>query len=109
ATRRALAAGSCQVAGLLGGWVAGWLRSWVGKVGAGSFVENLMVFGRLRLPVGFDVPVGLILDLTEALGHVDLNARDEVFHTCRALLVQRHEQLATFDVVFDAFWRDHSN
>jgi uncharacterized protein len=75
----------------------------------GSFVENLVVFGRLLRRIGFEVPVGRILDLTEALTHVDLNARDEVFHTCRALLVQRHDQLAAFDNAFDAFWRDHSN
>jgi len=75
----------------------------------GSFVENLVVFGRLLRRIGFEVPVGRMLDLTEALTHVDLNARDEVFHTCRALLVQRHDQLAAFDNAFDAFWRDHSN
>ena len=79
------------------------------RLGAGSFVENLVIFGRLLRRVGFEIPVGRILDLTEALTHVDLNARDEVFHTCRALLVQRHEQLAAFDEVFDAFWRDHAN
>jgi uncharacterized protein with von Willebrand factor type A (vWA) domain len=76
---------------------------------SGRFVENLVVFGRLLRRVGFDVPVGRILDLTEALTHVDLTHRDEVFHTCRALLVQRHEQLAPFAEVFDAFWRDHAN
>jgi uncharacterized protein with von Willebrand factor type A (vWA) domain len=75
----------------------------------GSFVENLVVFGRLLRRVGFEVPVGRILDLTEALTYIDLNARDEVLHTCRALLVQRHEQLAAFREVFDAFWRDHTN
>jgi uncharacterized protein with von Willebrand factor type A (vWA) domain len=75
----------------------------------GSFVENLVVFGRLLRRIGFEVPVGRILDLTEALTHVDLNSRDEVFHTCRALLVQRHDQLAAFENAFDAFWRDHSN
>ena len=75
----------------------------------GRFVENLIVFGRLLRRVGFDVPVGRILDLTEALTHVNINARDEVFHTCRALLVQRHEQLRPFAEVFDAFWRDHAN
>jgi uncharacterized protein with von Willebrand factor type A (vWA) domain len=75
----------------------------------GSFVENLVVFGRLLRRLGFEIPVGRILDLTEALTHVDLDARDEVFHTCRALLVQRHEQLAAFDEAFDAFWRDHAN
>ena len=34
-------------------------------------------------------------------------ARDEVYHTCRALLVHRHEDLAVFDRAFDAFWRAH--
>jgi uncharacterized protein with von Willebrand factor type A (vWA) domain len=76
---------------------------------AGHFVDNLVAFSRLLRRVGFDVPVGRVLDLTEALTHVDLNSRDEVFHTCRALLVQQHEQLAAFAEVFDAFWRDHSN
>jgi uncharacterized protein with von Willebrand factor type A (vWA) domain len=75
----------------------------------GSFVDNLVAFSRLLRRVGFDVPVGRVLDLTEALTHVSLDSRDEVFHTCRALLVQRHEQLAAFAEVFDAFWRDHSN
>jgi uncharacterized protein with von Willebrand factor type A (vWA) domain len=36
---------------------------------------------------------------------VNLAKRDEVYHTCRALLVHRREQLAVFDVVFDNFWR----
>jgi uncharacterized protein with von Willebrand factor type A (vWA) domain len=78
-------------------------------VEVGSFVDNLVAFSRLLRRVGFDVPVGRVLDLTEALTHVDLGSRDEVFHTCRALLVQRHEQLTTFEEVFDAFWRDHTN
>ena len=76
---------------------------------AGSFQDNLVAFGRLLRRVGFEVPVGRILDLTEALTHVDLDARDEVFHACRALLVQRHEQLAAFAEIFAAFWRDHTN
>jgi hypothetical protein len=76
---------------------------------AEHFVENLIVFGRLLRRVGFDVPVGRVLDLTEALTHVNVSARDEVFHACRALLVQRHEQLGLFEDLFDAFWRDHAN
>jgi len=76
---------------------------------AGHFVENLIVFGRLLRRVGFNVPVSRVLDLTEALTHVNVSARDEVFHTCRALLVQRHEQLGLFEDLFDAFWRDHAN
>ena len=47
-----------------------------------------------------------MLDVTEALQHVDIRARDDVYHTCRALLVHRHEDLAIFDRAFDAFWND---
>ena len=48
-----------------------------------------------------------MLDVVEALGHVNLGARDEVYHACRALLVHRREQLGIFDRVFAAFWREH--
>ncbi|HEY1306055.1 MAG TPA: VWA domain-containing protein [Vicinamibacterales bacterium] len=66
--------------------------------------RNLLVFGRLLRRLGIDVHVGRLLDVTEALQHVDLASRDEVYYTCRALLVYRHEQLAIFDRAFDAFW-----
>jgi uncharacterized protein len=75
----------------------------------GHFIDNVVVFGRVLRRLGLEVAVGRIVELTEALTHVDLTVRDEVFHTCRALLVQRHDQLATFAEAFDAFWRDHVN
>jgi uncharacterized protein with von Willebrand factor type A (vWA) domain len=45
-----------------------------------------------------------MLDVVDALSHVDLARRDDVFHVCRALLVHRHEDLEPFDRAFDAFW-----
>ena len=69
-----------------------------------GLLDNLLVFGRLLRALGLDVHVGRLLDIAEALQHVDLGARDEVYHTCRALLVHRHEDLAIFDRAFDAFW-----
>ncbi|MGQ0733871.1 MAG: vWA domain-containing protein [Acidobacteriota bacterium] len=74
-----------------------------------SLANNLLVFGRLLRRAGFDVPVGNLLDLIEALTLVDLRERDQVFHTCRALLVRNHDQLATFESAFNAFWRDHQH
>ena len=68
-------------------------------------LENLLFFGRLLRRAGIDVHPGRMIDVVEALGHVNLAARDEVFHTCRALLVHRPEQLAVFDLAFDRFWR----
>jgi uncharacterized protein with von Willebrand factor type A (vWA) domain len=72
-----------------------------------SLQRNLIVFGRLLRRVGIDVHVGRMIDVTEALQHVDIGSRDEVYHTCRALLVHRHDQLAVFDRAFDMFWRVH--
>jgi len=69
--------------------------------------HNLVVFGRLLRRAGIDVHVGRLIDVTDALQHVDLSSRDEVYHTCRALLVHRHDQLAIFDRAFDEFWRAH--
>jgi hypothetical protein len=66
---------------------------------------NLLVFVRVLGRAGVDVQHGRVLDVVEALGQVNLGARDEVYHTCRALLVHRHEQLAVFDRAFAAFWR----
>lgn len=66
--------------------------------------ENVLVFGRLLRALGLDVHMGRMLDVLKALQHVDIAARDEVFHTCRALLVHRREDLGTFDRAFEIFW-----
>lgn len=71
------------------------------------FVDNLMVFGRVLRGLGLDVHVGRLLDVIEALQHVNVASRDDVYFTCRALLVHRHEDLATFEAAFEVFWRTH--
>ena len=71
------------------------------------FADNLLIFGRLLRRAGIDVHSGRMLDVMEALRHIDLSARDEVYHACRALLVHRHEELPVFDRIFAAYWRDH--
>jgi uncharacterized protein with von Willebrand factor type A (vWA) domain len=70
-------------------------------------LDNLLIFGGVLRRAGIDVHRGRLLDVMEALGHVHLGARDEVYHTCRALLVHRQEQIAIFDRAFAAFWREH--
>jgi uncharacterized protein with von Willebrand factor type A (vWA) domain len=71
------------------------------------FLDNLLVFGRVLRREGIDVHPGRLLDVVDALGYINIAARDEVYHTCRALLVHRREQLGVFDRVFAAFWRTH--
>ena len=70
-------------------------------------VANLLTFGRVLRRTGIDVHPGRLLDVIAALGYVNLGARVEVYHACRALLVHRHEQIPIFDRAFDAFWREH--
>ena len=70
------------------------------------FLDNLLTFSRLLRRAGIDVQPGRVLDVVEALRHVDLSHRDEVHAACRALLVHRHEQLALFDRAFAEFWRE---
>ena len=69
-------------------------------------LPNLLAFGRLLRRLGIEVHPGRMLDVAEALQHVDIGVRDEVYHACRALLVHRYEDLAIFDRAFDAFWND---
>ena len=70
-----------------------------------ALLGNLLRFGRLLRGAGINIHHGRLLDVAEALGHVDLGAREDVYHACRALLVHRQEQFATFDLAFAAFWR----
>jgi uncharacterized protein with von Willebrand factor type A (vWA) domain len=72
------------------------------------FLENLLIFGRVLRRAGIDVHPGRLLDVIEALEQVNLAARDEVYHTCRSLLVHRQEQIPIFDRAFAAFWRAQS-
>jgi uncharacterized protein with von Willebrand factor type A (vWA) domain len=76
--------------------------------GDGVFLHNLIVFGRMLRGAGLDVHTGRLQDLTEALQQINLLVRDEVYHTCRALLIHRREDIPTFDAIFDLFWRDHA-
>lgn len=68
---------------------------------------NILLFGRFLRVLGLEVHVGRLLDVVDALQYVDLSQREAVYHTCRALLVHRREDLSVFDRAFDAFWRRH--
>jgi uncharacterized protein len=70
-----------------------------------ALAGNVLMFGRLLRRAGIDVHPGRLLDVITALGLVDLATRDEVYHTCRTLLVSRREQIPMFDRAFAAFWR----
>jgi uncharacterized protein len=69
------------------------------------FLDSLLAFGRVLRVAGIDVHPGRMIEVVEALGHVNLAARDEVYHACRALLVHGPDQIPAFNRAFDEFWR----
>ncbi len=76
-------------------------------MGDEAFLSNILLFTRMVQRAG--IPVGLEqrIELLQALEWVDLGSRAQVYHTCRSLLVRRHDQLRLFELLFNRFWRRH--
>ena len=71
-----------------------------------NFLANLIAFGRMLRHAGLQVGTDRLITLSEALQLIDLGSRDEVRAACRAVLIERQEDIATFDSLFDEFWSD---
>lgn len=71
----------------------------------GYLLGHLLRFGQLLRLMGVDVSTGQVLDLVEALEHVPIGSRSDFYHTCRALLVNRHEDFLVFDQAFQILWQ----
>ncbi len=67
--------------------------------------RNLLHFARLLRRLGLDVPAGRMRDVANALSHVDIGRRSDVYFTLQSLLVHRQPDLAPFDEAFRVFWR----
>ena len=70
-------------------------------------LPNVLVFGRVLRRAGLEVHHGRLLDAIRSLDWIGIRRRDDVRATLRALLVHRHDDLARFDTLFDAFFRSH--
>ncbi len=71
----------------------------------GQLVHNLLLFGRLLRGLGLAVNPGRVMDLTVALGQIDIGRRSDFYYAARSLLVHKREDLALFDQAFQLFWR----
>src|SRR6188508_1738882 len=81
---------------------SGWPRCCSARVT--PVLDNLLVFGRLLRDLGLEVDPGRMIDVANALALVDIGVRDDVYHTCRTLLVSRAEEIPVFDRAFNAFF-----
>lgn len=68
-------------------------------------VANLILFNRALRAVGVAVRAGAVPDALRALGEIGITRRHDVRDALRTVLVSRHEDLRTFDELFDRFWR----
>lgn len=68
--------------------------------------RNLMTFGRRLRKAGLKVGTGKIIELFDAMLAVQLSRKDDVQAAARAVLVNRPDQMAAFDIEFERFWRD---
>lgn len=72
-----------------------------------ALLHNLLLFGRLLRSLGLDVNPGRMIDLVQALQHIQMGNRDDFYHTLRCLLVHNQEEIPLFDEAFALFWRRH--
>ncbi len=68
-------------------------------------LHNLILFGRLLRTLGMDVNPGRMIDLVQAMAHVNLARKSDFFYTARSLLVHDRDDLPLFEQAFELFWR----
>jgi hypothetical protein len=68
-------------------------------------LPNLVRFVRLLRGAGIPVTPAQAADLAAGLSHVDVERREDVQNAARAVLINRREHMALFDLAFDLFWR----
>ncbi len=71
--------------------------------------EHLAVaFARVLRRLGLAVPIGSVIDFSEALGLLGVQQRNGVYWAARSTLVRRPEDLGLFDRAFAVFWERRS-
>ena len=71
---------------------------------SGQLLHNLLLFGRILRGLGLVVNPGRMVDVVQALEHVQLGRRSDFYYALRSLLAQRREDLPLFDQAFELFW-----
>ena len=69
-----------------------------------KILHNIVLFCRTLRQRGLAVTTGQVLAAVDAARHVSLAKREDVKAALRAILVNRKEDLDTFNESFDAFW-----
>jgi uncharacterized protein with von Willebrand factor type A (vWA) domain len=68
--------------------------------------DNIVHFARVLRDAGMPIGPDRVLAAMAAVECVGVDRRDDVHAALGAVMLDRHEQQALFDIAFDAFWRD---
>ena len=72
---------------------------------SGNLLHNLVLFGRVLRGLGLDVNPGRVIDLVDALRHIEIGRKKDFYHACRTLLVHDRGDIPLFDQAFHLFWQ----
>jgi uncharacterized protein len=69
-----------------------------------STIGLLVAFARSLRRAGVAVPVDSVVQYVRAIEAVGIDRRDPVYWAGRTVLIHRHEDVPTYDRIFDSFW-----
>jgi uncharacterized protein with von Willebrand factor type A (vWA) domain len=69
-----------------------------------STISLLVGFARALRQAGMAVPVDSVVHFVRAIDALGIDRHDRVYWAGRAVLIHRHDDIATYDRVFDSFW-----
>jgi uncharacterized protein with von Willebrand factor type A (vWA) domain len=78
---------------------------WGPEVDGRRLLREAVGFGRALRTAGLHIDLGAAVDYARALPLVDVGSREQVRATGEAIFVRRRDDRATYDVVFDRWWR----
>ena len=78
---------------------------WGPEVDGRRLLHEAVGFGRALRAAGLHVDIGAAVDYARALPLVDMGEREQVRAAGEAVFVRRRDDRATYDAVFDRWWR----
>jgi uncharacterized protein with von Willebrand factor type A (vWA) domain len=73
-------------------------------VSGSAFFWNALLFTRALRAEGLTTDLGAAIDYSRALTLIDIGDREQVRAAGSAIFVRRHDEVETYDQVFDRFW-----
>lgn len=72
-------------------------------------MRSLLTFCRLLRRAQLDVTTGKILDTYKSLSFIDISRKEDFYNALRTNLTSSKNDLALFDILFNAFWKQISD